>query len=174
MRRFKPLAAMLVPLAAIAAGSVPASGQCRLCAAPSTAVSANGGAADVTLEIESSIDFDRLVFSGGGSGTAMLNPDGSTSVAGAVAQVSRRAMVGSAVVRGEAGRAVRVELPSRIILTSTSGGQISFEDVVSDLPALPRLDSTGRLAFHFGGRLQMRGDAEGDYRGDLPITVEYL
>jgi hypothetical protein len=69
---------------------------------------------------------------------------------------------------------VRVELPQRIVLTSTSGGQIVFEDVTSDLPALPRLDSAGRLSFHFGGRLTIRGDADGQYRGDLPITVEYL
>ena len=83
-------------------------------------------------------------------------------------------MVGSAVVRGEPGRAVRVDLPRHIVLRSFSGGEIIFEEMVSDLPSLPRLDSAGRLEFRFGGRLRIRGDAEGEYHGDLPITVEYL
>ena len=38
---------------------------------------------------------------------------------------------------------------------------------------MPRLDSAGNLTFRFGGRLHVSGDAEGDYRGDLPITAEY-
>jgi hypothetical protein len=69
---------------------------------------------------------------------------------------------------------VRIDLPSRIQLYSLSGGTISFDDVTSDLPSLPRLDTAGRLTFRFGGRLRVGGDAEGDYRGDLPITAEYL
>jgi len=78
------------------------------------------------------------------------------------------------MVHGEPGRAVRVELPSRIVLTSMQGGQIVLEEVVSDLPSLPRLDSTGSLSFRLGGRLRVRGDSDGEFRGDLPITVEYL
>jgi hypothetical protein len=83
-------------------------------------------------------------------------------------------MVGSAVVRGEPNRAIRVELPREITLHSGSGRAIAFDEMVSDLPAMPRLDSTGTLRFRFGGRLRISGEAEGDYRGDLPITVEYL
>jgi hypothetical protein len=67
-----------------------------------------------------------------------------------------------------------VELPRRIDLYSTSGdGQITVDDVTSDLPSLPRLDSAGNLTFHFGGRVTVTGGADGDYRGDLPITIEY-
>ena len=82
-------------------------------------------------------------------------------------------MVGTAVVRGTAGRALRVELPHRIDLYSVSGGRITVDDVVSDLPSLPRLDSAGNLTFRFGGRVTVSGDSEGDYRGEMPITVEY-
>jgi hypothetical protein len=82
-------------------------------------------------------------------------------------------MVGSASVHGEPGRAVRIELPHRIDLYSIDGGRIAFDDVVSDLPSMPRLDSAGNLTFRFGGRLTITGDSEGQYRGDLPITVEY-
>jgi len=39
---------------------------------------------------------------------------------------------------------------------------------------MPRLDSGGKLTFRFGGRIRVTGNADGDFRGDLPITVEYL
>jgi hypothetical protein len=128
----------------------------------------------VELSIETSLNFDRLILSGEGQGAALIRPDGSSSAQGGVTGVSARAMVGSAVLHGEPGRAVRVELPKRIVLYSLSGGQITFDQVVSDLPSLPRLDSAGNLTFRFGGRLTISGDSDGQYRGDLPITVEYL
>lgn len=101
-------------------------------------------------------------------------PNGERTVSGMLSDLSGRAMVGSAVVHGEAGRAVRVELPSRIELYSLSGGRIAIDDIISDLPSGARLNSTGALAFRFGGRLHISGDAEGEYRGDVPITVEYF
>jgi hypothetical protein len=57
---------------------------------------------------------------------------------------------------------------------SLRGGEVTMDEIVSDLPSVPRLDSAGNLNFRFGGRLKVTGDAEGDYRGDVPITVEYL
>ncbi len=155
------------------AAASPTGAQCRLCATPSTTREESAEGQQVELRIETSLNFDRLILSGEGQGTAVIRPDGSSSVQGAVANISARAMVGSATVHGEPGRAIRVELPRRIVLYSLSGGQISFDEVVSDLPSLPRLDSAGNLTFRFGGRLTVTGDAEGDYRGDLPITVEY-
>ena len=128
---------------------------------------------DIRLEIETSLNFDRLILSGGGQGAAVIRPDGSSAAEGAMTDVSPRAMVGTAIVHGQPGRIVRVELPRRIELYSLSGGNISFEDVTSDLPSLPRLDSAGNLTFRFGGRVRISGDADGEYRGDLPITVEY-
>ena|SRR5215210_3147667 len=159
----------------IAAGFVPpASAQCRLCENPTTTREEPAAKGQMRLEVETSLDFDRLILSGLGEGSALLRPDGSTSIAGTVAQLSPRAMVGTVTLRGEAGRAVRIDLPRRIVLHSLSGGEIVFEDVASDLPSLPRLDAAGSLTFRFGGRLRVSGDAEGDYRGDLPITAEYL
>lgn len=169
----KPFAVWLVALAAVAAGSSPARGQCRLCATPSTSLDQPADGQGIALRIETSLDFDRLVLAGPGDGAAVLRPDGSNAAEGALASVSPRAMVGTATVHGEAGRAVRVELPRRIDLYSVAGGRISFDDVISDLPSVPRLDSAGNLTFRFGGRLTITGDSEGQYRGDLPITVEY-
>ena len=168
----------LALVAAVAAVSaVPlshADAQCRLCDTPTTSRDERGEGAPVALEIETSLDFDRLVLLGEGEGSAVIRPDGSTSALGMIAGVGPRAMVGSAVVRGEPNRTIRVELPRQVTLHSSSGRAISFDDMVSDLPAMPRLDSTGTLRFRFGGRLRISGEAEGDYRGDLPITVEYL
>ena len=154
--------------------SSPAAAQCRLCESPTTVRDSEDGKNEVQLEVESSISFDRLILYGAGGGTAVLRPDGSSSGTGAVTDLSPRAMVGSATVRGEPGRTIRVELPRRIVLHSISGGEIVFDDVASDLPSLPRLDSSGNLTFRFGGRLRINGDADGEYRGDLPITAEYL
>lgn len=159
--------------AAIAVGARPADAQCRLCDRPTTQREAQGSSERIALEIETSLNFDRLVLFGSGEGSALIRSDGVRSAAGSIADVGPRAMVGSAVIHGEPGRAVRIDLPSRIELYSLSGGTISFDQVTSDLPVMPRLDSAGRLAFRFGGRIRIRGDAEGDYRSALPITVEY-
>jgi hypothetical protein len=83
-------------------------------------------------------------------------------------------MVGTVLVHGDANRALRVELPRRIELYSLSGGRITLDDVTTDLKGTPRLDAAGNLSFRFGGRLIVTGDTDGQYRGDLPITVEYL
>jgi hypothetical protein len=169
----------LVSIAIVAAAAgftapLPAGAQCRLCDTPTTSRDEPTVAGEVKLEVETSLNFDRLILAGDGEGTAMLRPDGSKTISGSVADMSARAVVGTVTVRGEPGRAVRIEIPHRIELYSLSGGRISFDDVTSDLPSLPRLDPAGRLTFRFGGRLRIRGDAEGDYRGDLPITAEYL
>ena len=170
---------VLLGVLAIVAGSVVvpqrATAQCRLCDIPTSESEALVSiAAPVRLEVEASLDFDRLILTGPGGGTASLNPDGSRSVSGSVTQLTSRAMVGSVAVRGEPGRMVRIALPSRIDMYGIGGNRISIDGIESDLPASARLDSTGSLSFRFGGQLQILGDAEGDYRGNVPITVEYL
>jgi hypothetical protein len=167
------LALGLAAVAALAAEARPADAQCRLCGTPTTTRDEGAAGGDIKLEIESSVNFDRLVLFGQGQGAAVIRPDGSSAATGSVADMGPRAMVGTAIVHGEAGRAVRIELPRQIQLYSLGSGRITFDQVVSDLPELPRLDSTGTLTFRFGGRIVVSGDAEGEYRGDLPITAEY-
>jgi hypothetical protein len=169
----KFLALVLAAAAAVAGSVWPASAQCRLCETPTTSRDDPTQSGDVRIEIESSLNFDRLIMYGAGQGAAVIRPDGSTVAEGSVTGVSPRAMVGTAVVHGESGRAIRVDLPRRIELYSLSGGRITVEDLASDLPSAPRLDSAGNLIFRFGGRVRITGDADGEYRGDLPITVEY-
>ena len=152
-----------------------AGAQCRLCGQPTTVrADQRSAGGDVGLQIESSLSFDRLILSGPGSGAVTIRPDGSSASEGAVMGVGPRTSVGTVAVHGEANRAVRVEIPRRIDLHSMSGGRITLVDVTSDLPAAPHLDAAGNLTFRFGGRLILSGDSDGPYRGDLPITVDYL
>ena len=169
----------LLTVLALAAGMptvpvAPAAAQCRLCETPTTSPDEQTAEGPVRLEIETSLDFDRLILLGAGEGSATLLPDGTRSVSGAIGDIGGRAMVGSAVIHGEAGRAVRVELPRRIELFSLSGGRILIDDIISDVQGSARLNGSGALEFRFGGRLRVSGDADGEYRGDVPITVEYL
>lgn len=162
----------LVSAATLLAAS-PSHAQCRLCSKPTTsAESAKDGA--IALEIEAGLDFDKLVVSGSGEGSATLTPDGRRQVSGSIEALTGRAMVGEARVRGEPGRAVRIDVPDRIRLYSINGSMISIDRIETDLPAMPKLDSAGNLSFRFGGRINVSGDAEGNYRGDLPITADYL
>ena len=173
MFRGSALIAAAIAGAAVAA-SQPAVAQCRLCDAPQTNRLEDTDKGEIRIEVETNLNFDRLILFGNGNGSAQLRPDGSASTAGSVTDISPRAMVGTVTLHGEPGRGIRIDLPRRILLHSLSGGEVSFDDVISDLPSMPRLDSMGNLTFRIGGRLTVSGDADGDYRGDLPITADYL
>lgn len=153
--------------------AVPLQAQCRLCSQPSGTSSLQASSGDVDLQIETDLAFDRLLLGGAGQGAATIRPGGASSAEGAVLEIGPRATVGSVVVHGEANRQVRVDIPHRVDLFSSGGGRITLLEVATDLPASPRLDAAGNLSFHFGGRLVLTGDDDGQYRGDVPITVEY-
>ena len=146
---------------------------CRLCESTGRPVD-DKPKAPVTLDVETRLDFDRLVVAGAGEGRAELGPDGARSVSGSITAIGARAMVGEVVIRGEPGRLIRVELPHRIDLAGLAGGTIQLESIRSDLPAMPRLDGNGRLRFRFGGILRISGDVDGEYRGNVPIDVDYF
>jgi hypothetical protein len=146
---------------------------CRLCDS-SGKVADGKPSTPVQLNVETSLDFDRLILGGSGAGRAELSPDGSRSVSGAVAAIGARAMVGEVVIRGEPGRAVRVVLPDRVELFGIAGGTIRLESIRSDLPPMPRLDANGRLSFRFGGIVAVSGDLDGEFRGDVAIDVDYF
>ena len=162
-------------LLAVPVSVEPAAAQCRLCDQPTIIPGADEQSNDnLQLLIETSLNFDRLILSGSGTGAVTIRPNGSSGAEGIVADVGPRAMVGTVLVHGDPGRAVRVELPRRVELHSLGGGRVTLDDVATDLAGTPRLDAAGNLSFRFGGRLLVTGDADGQYRGDLPITVEYL
>lgn len=164
------LSLLLVPAPASAD---PAS--CRLCGENGSLTGDTGERAKpVALEVRTSLDFDRVILTGPAGGRARLSPDGGRQTDGAITSLTGRAMTGEVLIRGEPGRQVRVDLPQRIDLYGFGGGALAITRVTSDLPVLPRLDGEGLLRFRFGGELFISGDAEGEYRGDVPITVDYL
>lgn len=128
----------------------------------------------MSLEVETSLDFDRIVLVSQTGGSARIGADGSQSARGTIGGLSGRATVGTVVIRGEPGRHIRVEIPEAIELSALNGNRIKLLRIITNLGPSPRLDSTGRLTFNFGGELAISGNAEGDYRGDVPITVEYF
>lgn len=152
----------------------PAAAQCRLCEGGASVTAAPPPAVPVRLEVETSLDFDKLVLIDPSGGSALLGPDGTRLTRGALEGLSARAMTGELTIRGEPHRGVRVNLPHRIELFGAGGGSLVIRDLQSDLPAAPRLDGEGRLRIRFGGELLVSGEAEGDYRGDIAITVDYL
>src|SRR5436305_9994107 len=104
------LASLAVLLAVFVATPWQGNAQCRLCAAPTTSAEVKANP-PIRLEIETSLNFDRLVLFGSGEGSAVVRPDGSSVATGALADVGARAMVGTATIHGEPGRTVRIELP---------------------------------------------------------------
>ena len=168
------LLALGLGAAALLAPAPSARAQCRLCETPTTAPVQEGAEGKIDLQVDAALDFDRLIVSGAGEGSATLLPDGTRQVSGSVEAIGLRAMVGEASVRGEPGRLVRIDLPAHIELYSMSGGRITIDELVTNLPGVPKLDSAGTLKFRFGGRVRLSGSNDGDFRGDLPLTVEYL
>ena len=149
--------------------------QCRLCSDPTTVhADPDGASTPLKIEVRTTLDFDRLILTSEGAGRAVLGPDSSRSGTGSVGVLSSRAVAAEVVVHGEAGRAVRVDLPSHIDLYGLKGGSVRIDSLKSDLPSNPVLDAAGDLHIRIGGELSVDGDLDGDFRGDVPVIVDYL
>lgn len=170
---FAPVAVLAV-LAAVLGLAPPAAAQCRLCDEPSVAPASPEDEAPLAISVDTDLDFDRLLLASDGDGRARLAPDGSRLASGSVASIGGRAVVARIVVRGTPGRPVSIHIPERVELHGIKGGTLVIESLVSDLPADPALDSGGALEFRIGGELVLTGDADGEYRGDVRIAVDYL
>jgi hypothetical protein len=155
--------------------SAPASAQCLLCAASGDADKRGISAADEPLRIEiaAQLDFSRLA-TGAGGGAVTVDPrTGARRLTGNVQDLGGMALTGEAVVTGIPGRGVRVSVPASIDLDGDHGARARVTELATDLPAAPRLGPDGRLRFRFGGRLNVSGSDDGNYRGRIPISVEY-
>ncbi|MBK9002596.1 MAG: DUF4402 domain-containing protein [Sphingomonadales bacterium] len=134
----------------------------------------DGKARPLHIEIRSSLDFSRATSTGASGGSIAIDPDsGARTVSGDVLDLGGSPFAGSAVVTGEPGRPVRIEMPSTIRLSSATGGSVEIVRLRTNLPPAPRLDMYGRLEFAFGGDLLLKGNVSGQFRGRIPITAEY-
>lgn len=163
-------------LAAAMLAPSPASAQCLLCSAetPASPQSIPDERREQPLRIEviAGLDFSRLV-AGRQGGSVRIDPDGGGSAAGGAAPIGGYGFSGRVLVSGTPGRTVRIDLPREAVLTASSGRVARVRDITANLPPLARLGPDGRLEFAFGGRLDLDGEADGDYRGRIDVTVSY-
>jgi hypothetical protein len=146
---------------------------CLLCSTKSSELLNAPPAEPLRLQVETRLDFDKVVFEGNGSAMLVLSPNGAVQLTGATA-AGARAMPGSVTIRGEPGRAVRVDLPGRVLLFGDGNGTISIDSLTTDLPSFPRIGADGTLSFRFGGDLRLGGESDGAFRGSIDIVVDYL
>jgi hypothetical protein len=139
---------------------------CDASQAPETAV-------ELRIEISTQLNFSRATVSKRGGNIRVDPQNGTRALDGGVVDLGGMALAGSAIVRGEPGRSVRIELPSNVRMSNNRGGTLTIRNLRTNLSPAPRLDSGGQLSFAFGGDLEISGDAYGDYRGRIPITAEY-
>jgi hypothetical protein len=151
-----------------------AAAQCLLCA-PGKPGSAAAREAEVPLrvEVETRLDMGRIAVGAMGGAVAVDPVSGTRRVSGDVVDLGGFALTGTVTVRGAPGAEVRVILPASVDLEGGHGRTARVTDLSTDLSAAPRLGPDGRLQFRFGGRLQIAGADDGDYRGRIPVTVEY-
>ena len=157
----------------LALTSVPLGAQegCRLCYSSGTAQS---GERPLAIEIFADLSFSRLALTGETGGTAEIDPQtGGKRTTGAMIDLGGMSVQGRGRITGEPGRLVRVDLPGQVSMTASDGEPAELVDFRTDLPDFPRLDGTGALEFTFGARLVVRGRQGGNYRGRIPITVDY-
>lgn len=168
------LAVTLAAAGLVASASPAQETACRLCADSPAKGDDSKPARAIRLEVRSRLDFDSLIFAGFGQGSVRLGADGHAELRGLVSATGARTMPGSVTIRGEPGRAVRIEMPSVVRLYGDRGGSVRIESLATDLPSLPVIGSDGELSFRFGGDLKVDGDLDGSFRGDVDILVEYL
>lgn len=165
--------ARFLPFAALLALAAPAAGQdtCRLCYSSEPS---RPGERPLTLEINADLSIGKLAMAGEGSGSAELDAQtGAKRTSGALIDLGGAAIQGHGRITGEPLRGVRVDLPGRVAMTAPDGSPAELTDFTSSLPANPVLDGNGVLEFTFGARLVVKGRKGGNYRGRIPISVDY-
>lgn len=161
-------------VAALVLLPTPAAAQCLLCGtgggSPVPPIASN---LLLRVEIETQMDFSRVA-TGAMGGQVELDPvTGQRRLTGDLMDLGGFALTGEVRVTGIPGAQLRVVLPTSIDLEGDNGSSARVTNLVTNLTAAPRLGLDGTLRFRFGGRLQVRGAEDGDYRGRIPITVEY-
>lgn len=130
----------------------------------------------VQISVQTDIDFGRIVIVGDGDGRVILDlASGNKTAIGELDDLGGLAVQGEALVTGKPGENVRVTLPNRVTMRAPDGGEAELQEIITDLPALARLDSYGQLRFKFSGTMVTSPKAAlgGKLRGRINIRVEY-
>ena len=165
VRRFALIAALLLCTPAAAQDN------CRLCFGDSAAAP---GERPLTIEIWTDLNFSKLAVTGRSGGTAELAATGGEKrTTGDLVDLGGISVTGHGKITGVPLRAVRIDLPDQVEMTTPDGGRASLAQFTTDLPPHPVLDANGELEFSFGARLILSGGRGGNYRGRIPISVDY-
>jgi hypothetical protein len=160
---------------AVALAAAPAWAQCSTCAVePVETKPAAPDRIPVTIEIEAGLDFSRLIRTKAAEGTARIDPQsGERETSGSLSQLGGMALKGVARVTGTPLAPLRITMPDRIEMRSTTGVVAEVVDLQTDLSAAPMLGPDGRLTFSFGGKLRVKGQISGTFRGNIRISADY-
>lgn len=174
--------AVLCLAAAIAPFALPApaiaQGTCARCTLPpgdrGVGSDGNNGQGQVTLTIQSDIDFGRLVLIGSGVGQVLLDlQTGAKQTIGNVNDLGGISFSGRAVVTGKPLKTINVSFPSTITMSDGAGATAELTDFRTDLPPAPVLGASGTMEFRFTGTLRTTSPVGGNLRGRIPIRVGY-
>lgn len=144
---------------------------CELCLSAAFA----DGERPLRIEIESGLQFSRLALRGREDSGAEIDPQtGEKRVDAGMIDLGGLSYQGRARITGAPLRPVRIELPQRVQLRSPDGGEAELTGFVTNLPPVAMLDENGTLEFAFGARLSTQGARGGNFRGRIPIRVDYF
>ena len=128
----------------------------------------------ISIDVTTQLDFSRAALTGRGGGNIALDAaSGTKRIEGGLVDLGGFGLAGTAIVHGEPGRGVRIDMPGTIKMTSSTGGQIDITELRTSLSPAPRIDSFGQMTFSFGGNVRVTGNVSGTFRGRIPITAEY-
>ena len=152
-------------------GSTAAAQACQLCESVPSA--AKVPLRPLAVSIDATLDFSTAVHTNRGAGSITVDArTGRRQLIGLIS-IGGPALVGTVTITGEPFARVVVDMPASILLNSNLGAVADVTQIRSDLPPHPMIGQDGRLVFTFGGRLTVRDEAAGDFRGRIPITADY-
>jgi hypothetical protein len=156
-----------------APGTTPALPQATSVDPFATVVGPNGER-PLTITIESGLSVGRLGLQGRKDGDAAIDPQtGAKQVGPNMIDLGGLSYQGKATITGQPLRPVRIELPPSVVLYSQAGTEAELSDFRTDLPGVAMLDASGQLQFNFGATITSKGGQGGNFRGRIPIRVEY-
>lgn len=151
-----------------------ANAQCRLCSKQTEVTKSTERKIPLRIEITANLDFSRVAKANESGGEVSVDPHtGRRRVGSGLVDLGGFAISGQAHVTGEPRRRVRIELPDQVILTAPNGAKAEVVGLATSLSTEAQLDSNGKLSFSFGGKLRVSGKGDGNFRGRIPITVNY-
>ena len=160
--------------AVLVAVSVPAFGSGDGGCSDSLPASATNGEHPLSITIESALQVGRLGLTGRYDGNAVIDPQTGAKLVGPnMIDLGGLTFQGKATITGQPLKPVRIDLPRSVVLHSVAGGEAELSDFRTDLPQVAMLDANGQLQFHFGATITSKNAQGGDFRGRIPIRVEY-